>query len=342
MFGSFRLLASGLRPAAVIAILHLTTFCLAQYSMPKFDVQGHRGARGLMPENSIPAFLLALDSGVTTIELDLAVTKDKQLVVSHEPWMSANICLSPAGTAIDPKQERDFKIFQMTYTEVAQWDCGSKGNDRFPEQNKMKTSKPLLKDVIVSVEDHIKSFSRYEVDYNIEIKSDPKGDNSFHPTPEEFSDLLLKMLDEQLPMQRVVIQSFDFRVLRYIQKKYPDVRLAALVENRRSIDDNLNDLGFVPDIYSPAFQLLSTEKVKYLQSKKPTTPRKGQENGKKNGSRKKNGGANGNGNGNKLRVIPWTVNEIKDMEALQKMGVDGIITDFPNRARGLIGPSKAK
>ena len=305
--------ASGFRLPAVLVILLLTSFGLKQYSTPKFDVQSHRGARGLMPENSIPAFLLALDSGVTTIELDLAVTRDGQLVVSHEPWMNANICIDPTGQGIDPKKDREFNIFKMEYEEVKKWDCGSKANERFPEQKKIRTIKPLLKDVIVAVEDHIKSFSRYEVDYNIEIKSDPKGDNVFHPTPKEFSDLVIKMLNEQLPMRRVVIQSFDFRVLQYIHENYPTLRLAALVENTKSIDANLKALGFIPEIYSPAYQLLNVDRVKYLHTKKPSS-----------------------NNGKKLRVIPWTVNEIKDMKALKKMGVDGIITDYPNRAKGLV------
>jgi glycerophosphoryl diester phosphodiesterase len=317
--------ATGFRPLAVLIVLLFGSFRLAQYSTPKFDVQGHRGARGLMPENSIPAFLLALDSGVTTIELDLAVTHDGQLVVSHEPWMNASICLDSSGQNIDPKKEREFNIYKMEYEEVRKCDCGSKGNARFPEQKKIKTIKPLLKDVIVAVEDHIKSYSRYEVDYNIEIKSDPKGDNLFHPSPKEFSDLVIKVLNEQLPMRRVVIQSFDFRVLKYIHENYPKIRLAALVENTKSIDANLKALGFIPEIYSPAYQLLSADKVKYLHSKKPS-------NGNGNG----HGKGNGNANGKKLRVIPWTVNEIKDMEALKKMKVDGIITDYPNRAKGLV------
>src|SRR5258708_36076366 len=93
--------------------------------IPKFDVQGHRGARGLMPENTIPAFLLALDSGVTTLEMDLAITKDKQVVVSHEPWMSAAYCLDPAGKEIKEKDEKKYNIFQMGYEQLKLWDCGS-------------------------------------------------------------------------------------------------------------------------------------------------------------------------------------------------------------------------
>ena len=157
------------------------------------------------------------------------------------------------------------------------------------------------------------------MDYNIEIKTDPKGDNIFHPKPDEFAELLIKTLDEYLPMNRVVIQSFDFRVLKYLHQKYPELRLAALVENKKSIDTNLTDLGFIPDIYSPAFQLLDVEKVKYLHTKKPSAPRNGNGNGEKNGKVPM------------IRVIPWTVNEVKDMKALKQMGVDGIITDYPNR-----------
>lgn len=305
--------ASSYRLLAVISLLILQITLQAQYSLPKFDIQGHRGARGLMPENTIPAFLLALDSGVTTIELDLAVTKDRKIVVSHEPWMNYRICLDPSGNAIDSLQGIRANIFQMTYDEVILWDCGSKVNARFPQQQKIKIAKPLLVDVIAAVETHIKSYSRYEVDYNIEIKSDPRGDNVYHPNPQEFSELVISTLSEYLPMERVVIQSFDFRVLQYIHQQYPKIKLAALVENNKSIDANLKELGFIPQIYSPDWKLLNADRVKYLHTKKVDTVK----------------------NGKKLRVIPWTVNQLKDMKALKKMGVDGIITDYPDRAKQL-------
>jgi glycerophosphoryl diester phosphodiesterase len=286
--------------SAVTAILIATT-AFAQY-IPKFDIQGHRGARGLRPENTIPSFLMALDSGVTTLELDIAITRDKQIIVSHEPWMSASICLDSLGNAISEKNERKFNIYQMTYDQVQRFDCGSIGNPKFPQQEKMKTSKPLLRDVIVAVENQIKSHATYEVDYNIEIKTSPDGDQKFHPTVEEFSDLIYQLVDEYLPLDRVVIQSFDFRVLKYWHRKYPEIRLAALVENTKSIDANLADLGFKPSTYSPNFKLLNRDKVKYLHQQR-------------------------------IRVVPWTVNEISDMLSLKGMGVDGLITDYPDRAR---------
>lgn len=289
-------------PIVLILMIMLPSIGFSQKKLPTFDVQGHRGARGLRPENSIPAFLIALDSGVTTVEMDLAITKDRQIIVSHEPWMSSEICLNPSGNAYTKKEEKIFNIYEMTYEEVAKFDCGSMGNSKFPEQVKMSVTKPLLKDVIVAIEEHIKSYTRFEVDYNIEIKSGDDGDGKYHPAPAEFSDMVYKLLDEYLPLHRVVIQSFDFRVLKYWHEKYPDIRLAALVENKKSVEAHLKELGFNPDIYSPYYRNINQAKVKELHEKK-------------------------------IKVIPWTVNEISEMLALKGMGVDGFITDYPNRAK---------
>ena len=121
----------------------------------------------------------------------------------------------------------------------------------------MATSKPLLADVIKAVEWHIKSYTNYEVDYNIELKSTPEGDNTYHPPPDEFSKIVYNLIDQYLPWERVVIQSFDFRVLRYWHKHYPEVRLAALVFNTKPIEKNLEDLSFKPTIYSPYYKLLN-------------------------------------------------------------------------------------
>jgi glycerophosphoryl diester phosphodiesterase len=283
----------------------------AQVYIPKFDLQGHRGARGIRPENTIPAFIAALDTGVTTVELDLVITKDKQIILSHEPWISQTICYPPKGLSFS-KDEKKFNIYQINYDEIQKIDCGSKGNDNFPEQLKMKVSKPLLSDVITAIESHIRNHTLYEVDYNIEIKSTKQSDNKFHPSPSEFSDLVYSLLEQYLPLDRVVIQSFDVRVLKYWHEKYPTVRLAALVENSKSIDSNLSELGFKPSIYSPYFKLITKNHVQYLQQQK-------------------------------IRVIPWTVNEISDMKKIREMGVDGFITDYPNRAANLgLGIKRSK
>jgi glycerophosphoryl diester phosphodiesterase len=281
---------------------------MAQY-IPKFDLQGHRGARGLMPENSIPSFITALNWGVTTLEMDVAVTKDKKIIVSHEPWMSPEICLKPDGSEIMPSANpaQWIYIYQLTFDQVQEFDCGTKPHPRFPEQQKKAVSKPLLRDVIAAVEDHIKSYTQYEVDYNIEIKSLPEGDDKFHPAPLEFSDLVFQLIDQYLPWERVVIQSFDFRVLKYWHQKYPSVRLAALVERKANpleARETLKTLGFNPSVYSPDYLLLDKETISIMHKKK-------------------------------IRVIPWTVNEVEAMKTLKSWGVDGLITDYPNRAAEL-------
>ena len=280
-------------------------------SAQQIDIQGHRGCRGLLPENSIPAFLRALDLGVTTLEMDVVISKDGKVVVSHEPFLNHDICLNPEGDSIKKSEEETYNLYQMNYNDIAQCDCGSLGNSKFKEQESIKVSKPLLSDVIKQVEWYIKSYTRYEVDYNIEIKSTEQGDNVNHPMPAEFSDIVYNEIDKYLPWNRIVIQSFDFRVLKYWKEKYPEARLAALVENENSIDANLKDLGFNPAIYSCYHQLLSEDKVQKLHD-------------------------------NDIKVIPWTVNDTSRMTKLVKWGVDGIITDYPNKAveLGLITPRR--
>jgi glycerophosphoryl diester phosphodiesterase len=285
--------------AAMVFMLWSST--IAQY-IPKFDLQGHRGARGLKPENSITGFITALQYGVTTLELDVVITKDKQVLVSHEPFISPEICFDSTGSIFTNPTK--YNIYQLTYDQLQKFDCGSKVNSQFPQQQKEITHKPLLKDVIIAIENHIKSYTHYEVDYNIEIKSEQVGDGKLHPVPKEFSDLVFTLINEYLPWERVVVQSFDFRVLQYWHINYPKVRLAALVENKKTIDENLAALSFSPSIYSPYYKLLNQQSVTDLKQKR-------------------------------IRVIPWTVNELEDMKRLKTWGVDGIITDYPNRAAEL-------
>ncbi len=270
----------------------------------KVDIQGHRGARGLMPENTIPAFLRAIDEGVTTLELDVVITKDKKVVVSHEPYMSFSICKKPDGTDVNKSESKDLNIYQMTYNEVSTYDCGSRGNARFPMQEKMSVSKPLLSVMIVEIEKYIAEKGLSKVNYNIEIKSSEKGDGVYHPGVDEFSTLVYTLLTPLLPKERFTIQSFDFRVLKFWHEAFPDVSLVALVENAKGVEANLKSLGFVPDVYSPYHLLLNKKSVNLCHQKG-------------------------------MKVIPWTVNQRKTMKKLIKMGVDGIITDYPDKAKGL-------
>jgi glycerophosphoryl diester phosphodiesterase len=281
-------------------ILILIFFPLIAQAQFSYDLQGHRGARGLMPENSIPAMLKALDLGVVTLELDLAISKDGKIVVSHEPWMNPVICLLPNGETI-PGNGKDFNLYQMTYEEIQKFDCGSKFHSRFPKQANFQVNKPLLKDLIQVVEKYVRDHHLPLPNYNIEIKSSIEDDGLFHPTPPQFSTLVYEQIDNLLDWDRVNIQSFDVRVLQYFHQNYPEVRLAVLVDNPLDFENQLQQLGFIPAIYSPYFEKLDATIVKQLKNKG-------------------------------MKVIPWTVNSTDDMMDLLNMKVDGIITDYPNLA----------
>src|SRR5258706_7278665 len=125
-----------------------------------FDKQGHRGCRGLLPENTIPAMLKALDLGVTTLEMDVVITKDKKVVLSHEQWFSEEITTKPDGTYMRPREERKFNIYWMTYEDVKTFDVGMKPHPRFPQQQKIKVVKPLLSDLVDSVNHYMLGSTR--------------------------------------------------------------------------------------------------------------------------------------------------------------------------------------
>jgi len=264
------------------------------------DFQGHRGSRGLMPENTLPAFKKALDLGVTTLEMDVVITKDKKVILSHEPWFSHEISLGPDGQSISVIDDQNYRIYDMDFEETQDYDVGSKIHPRFPKQKKMKITKPLLKDVIAEADTYAIKTSRPLPFYNIETKSLPEGDGIFHPEPTEFVDLLVSVIKEAGVTDRTIIQSFDLRTLRVAHQKYPDLKLALLIENSETPAENLSALGFTPDIYSPDYSLVDEELINF--------------------SRRKG-----------MKVIPWTVNETEEMKELIEMGVDGLITDYPNR-----------
>lgn len=267
----------------------------------EFDIQGHRGCRGLLPENTIEAFKKAIDLGVTTLEMDVVISKDKQVVLSHEPFLSHEICFNKSGSEISETNEHSYNLYQMNYDEIKECDCGSKVHPRFLEQQKVKTYKPLLSEVIDLAKSYIqKNYPGRKIQYNIETKSDPKGDDVFHPKPKEFVELLVGVLTQKNITDQVFIQSFDVRTLQYLHSTFPTYKTVLLVENKMSITKNLKLLGFKPDVYSPEFILLTKKKVNQLHQKN-------------------------------IKVIPWTINKKDDMKRIISFGVDGIITDYPNR-----------
>lgn len=266
-----------------------------------FDKQGHRGCRGLMPENTIPAMLYALELGVTTLELDVVITKDKQVVVSHEPFFNHDITTKPNGEAVTLAEEKGLNIYQMNYAEVKKYDVGMKVHPRFPQQQKIKAYKPLLNELLDSVAQYMITSKRPHPYFNIETKCLPIGDHIYHPKPDEFVELLMAVIKEKKLEKQVIIQSFDFRSLQYLHQHYPQIKTAMLIEDfdKRGIEKQIAALGFTPSIYSPHFSLVNETLLTYCRS-------------------------------NKIKLIPWTVNTKEDINRLKNMGVDGIITDYPN------------
>lgn len=273
----------------------------AKYVPGEFDKQGHRGCRGLMPENTVPAMLYALGSNITTLEMDAVITKDKKVVLSHEPFFNHEITTKPDGSFVTEAEEKSLNIYKMNYDEVKKYDVGMKPHPRFPQQQKIKVSKPLLADVIESVKADMMTRRRPFPYYNIETKSSPGTDDVYHPAPDEFVELVMAVIKEKDIQDFVIIQSFDFRTLQYLHKKYPAIKTAMLIEDhdKRSFEDQLKDLGFIPTIYSPAYQLVNEKLLEDCHARN-------------------------------IKVIPWTVNDKPTIDKLKKMGVDGIISDYPN------------
>lgn len=269
------------------------------------DLQGHRGARGLFPENSLLGFEKTLEiPEVSTLELDLCVTADHELVISHEPWFNETICTLKDSAHEGPS----FSLYKMTYDSIKAFDCGSKGHPDFPEQQNAILSKPLLKDLFAMIADKGLRWPNF----NIEIKSNRKGDNKYHPGPQNFAAAVAKTLNElneAYPeadvFNKVCIQSFDPRALREVRKTALPVKLSLITEKTADPAKEMNALGFPVDIYSPSYELVTPELISWCHFRQ-------------------------------IAVIPWTINDVSEMQKLVDMGVDGIISDYPNKFKALV------
>ncbi|PZR23129.1 MAG: glycerophosphodiester phosphodiesterase [Citrobacter freundii] len=277
------------------ALLLLASSAFAQQRIMK---QGHRGCRGNMPENTIAAMKKAIDLGVDVLELDVVISKDKKVVVSHDTYMSSDFMLKPSGDTITAAESKSLLLYAMNYDEIKKYDAGSKPHPQFPEQQHFKTYKPLLSELIDSVDRYAKAKKLPLPFFNIEIKSQPKGDNTEHPSTQEFVDLVVNVCKTKGIISRMDIQSFDVRPLQLLHQQYPDILLSYLTANVKSIDDNLQTLGFTPAFYSPYYKTVNKAAV-------DTSHTKG------------------------MKIVPWTVNTKEEIKSLQDLGVDGIITDFP-------------
>lgn len=267
---------------------------------------GHRGEAGHLPENSIEGFLSAVEKGVDALEMDVVISADKKVVVSHEPYMAASYVLDPQGRPISPKKELGYNFYEMEYETIRQFESGLKINKDFPKQKKISSYKPLLEEVIDSVENFISKNNLKPIHYMVEVKSSPRNYNHSQPEPAEFANLVMKVILQKDISGRTIIKSFDPNLLNRLHEDYPQVQTSYLV-SKKGIKKNLSHLNFTPDFYSPRHKLVTNRK--YVDSVKALN----------------------------MKLVPWTVNRKKKMQRLLGLGVDGIITDYPERALELRG-----
>lgn len=210
----------------------------------KIAVHGHRGARAVMPENTMPAFEYALGVGADVLELDMAVTKDNVVVISHDSSMSPAICKGP---------REHVPIRELTLAEVRLYDCGATANPLFPKQRSVPGTKMPTLDEVFGLA------SRGDFEFNIETKILPSHP-ALTPSPEEFARLVLAVIRKHKLEKRVILQSFDFRTLHAMKSLAPEIRLSALYAGEpKSFTAIAKEAG--ASIVSPIYQLATKEQV---------------------------------------------------------------------------------
>ncbi|RKO72884.1 glycerophosphodiester phosphodiesterase [Sphingobacterium puteale] len=270
-------------------------------SFPKLSLEAHRGGRGLYPEESIAAMKNSIDlPQVTTLEMDCHITKDRKVVVFHDDYLNPKFVLKPDGSELAEK-DKSLKIFAINYKDLLKYDIGSKFYKEFPEQKKQVTRIAKLADLIDSTEAYALQKRNAPLFYNIEVKSSENKDGIYHPRVEEFVDLVVQVITEKKIAARTVIQSFDIRAVKYLNKAYPQIKVSYLIDANyaKNATETIEALGFTPFIISPQYKLVNRDFVKQYHK------------------------AN-------VKVIPWTVNTKAEIEQLKVLKVDGIISDYPN------------
>lgn len=313
-----------LLPPYTLVLLSFFSFGVAARD---FDLQGHRGARGLMPENTLPAFARALEIGVSTLELDLAVTRDREVVVIHNPRFEPALTRDQRGAWLQRSSPsiRSMDLAQVKTYDVGRLNPASKYAGLYPRQQAIDgTRVPTLGEVF----DLVRRSGNERVNFNIEIKVNPERPDTTW-SPREFARAVLEVVRRHGMQHRVVVQSFDWSALRAVQEMAPNLKTSYLTVGQ----DWLNNLqagipGASPwlggldiddfngnaaraisaaggSIWSPFHREVSTESVRQARQLG-------------------------------LQVMVWTVNEPARMLELIEMGVDGIITDYPNRLREVL------
>ena len=271
----------------IILCLSLQMSTIAQNTIM---VVGHRGCRGVMPENTIEGFREAIKRGVDGIEWDVVVNNQGQLVISHEPYFHKDFCFNSQGDPIE--DETRYNIYRMSQMQIKGFDCGTKFHKDFPEQQKIKASKPLLKEVINMVPE-IRSKRIF-----FEIKSDEPEYGISQPFPEDYVSLILNEVS-RYKLRSICYMSFDKNILEELHKLDPRLNLVYLSE-KKGIKKSLKELSFKPNSVGLYYRTINKRTVNILRDLD-------------------------------IGIYAWTVNEIEDGHKMMSFAIDGIITDYPRR-----------
>jgi len=280
----------------LLAALALGQACAAQ----AFDLQGHRGARGTAPENTLPGFAAALAVGVATLELDAGVTRDGVVVIHHDRRLNPDIARGPDGRWIEAPgpllRELDFKALRRY--DVGRLRPGSEYAARFPEQAPADGARiPRLAELFALV----RKAGNDEVRFNIETKISPAAPAETLP-PEAFARALIGEIRKAGVAARTTVQSFDWRTLHAVERAAPEIATVYLTGRRQGGSQPQAVHAAGGRIWSPHYEELDTAAL--IEAR-----------------------------GLELKVVPWTVNEPGFIERFLDLGVDGIITDYPERVR---------
>ncbi len=268
---------------------------------PAFAFAAHRGGAGLMPENTIAAMKNAIDlPNVTTLEMDLHVSKDKEVVVTHNPYFSSDYTTTPEGGYLTSAEGRSRLLYNMDYNIIAQYDVGLKPSSTFPQRQSIAAIIPRLADLIDEAEAYATSKGKVMF-YDMEIKSTVSGDNVDHPAPQEFSDLVVAVLTAKNLLHRTILHSFDVRPLQYINQQYPNIKLSYLLTSTNAPNylTRLQTLGFDPNYICVQYTAINAQMVATC-------------------------------NARNIKVLAWTVNSETHINQMKALGVAGIVTDYPN------------
>lgn len=308
------------RLAAVLAL------CLLATPLAAFDIQGHRGARGLMPENTLPAFERALATGASTLELDLGLTRDGVLVVLHDTRLNPDIARGPDGAYVtgEPPAVHALTLPEIKGYDVGRTRLGSRLAGAFPGQAQVDGVRiPTLAEVF-ALAALIRTPQRGPVAFNIETKLTPQsGDHT--PDPDTFAAAVAKAVREAGLASRVTVQSFDWRTLRTLERIAPEIRRACLTSERGPNTVQRGRPGASPWTAGLDVEEFGGSVPRLVQAAGCTawSP----------DFRDLTEAALAEAKGLGLAVLPWTVNGAADMERLIAWGVDGIITDYPDQLR---------